>query len=145
LLGQTPRIEHEDAEMTCEDGAYRVTLRAADGRRQELVLDVRESDLLDAPPEEQRLRLRRSEVFAPDGSTEWRVTYDDYTFVEDPRDDASPRRGMVMPFTVRFEDPRRGQDTMVRFERVDLNVEVPPGAFEQRPRPGLTVEPVACD
>jgi outer membrane lipoprotein-sorting protein len=145
LLGQSPRIEHEDAEMYCEGGAYRVILRAADGRRQELVYEVREADLPQAPPEEQRLRLKRSEVFEPDGSTAWRVTYDDYQFVADPLDDATPPRGLVLPFTVRFEDPRRGQDTMVRFQDVDLNVEVPPGAFEQRPRPGLTVEHVGCD
>lgn len=145
LLGEAPRIAYEDASMVCEDGTYRVTLRAADGRRQELDFEVREGDLPSAPPAEQRLRLKRSEVFAPDGSTEWRVTYDDYRFVEDPRDDATPRRGVVMPFSVRFEDPRRGQDTSVRFDRVELNVEVPPEVFEQRPRPGLTVEEVHCE
>lgn len=142
LLGDSPRIEAESRELRCEGGRYRVTLRASDGRRQELELEVREADVA-APPEAQRLRLRRSEVYAPDGALEWRVTYDDYRFVADPQDDAG--RGVVMPFTLRFEDPRRGADTRVRFDRVDLNVEVPADAFTQEPRPGLTVRPVGCE
>jgi len=143
LLGESPRIEAADRTMRCEDGRYLVTLTAEDGRRQELELEVREADLL-RPPEEQRLRLRRSEVFAPDGSMMWRVTYDDYRFILDPNDDASPPRGVVMPFDVRFEDPRTGADTRVRFNDVELNVEVPPGVFQQTPRPGLTQEQVSC-
>lgn len=144
LLGETPRIEHEDRSIRCDGGAYHVTLEGADGSRQELVFDVRASDA-QAAPEEQRLRLRRSEVFAPDGHTEWRVTYDDYRLVEDPDDDSDPRRGVAMPFTVRFEDPSAGVDTMVRFERIDLNVAPPAGAFEQQPRPGLDIEDVSCE
>lgn len=144
LLGESPLIEAERREMRCDGGSYLVTLHAADGRRQELVLAVRSVDA-DAPPEGQQLRLMRSEVFGPAGDTEWRVTYADYQFVEDPEDDAAPRRGVVMPFTLRFEDPRRGTDTLVRFTRIDLNVEVPEGAFEQTPRPGLTVERVGCN
>jgi len=128
--------------MVCLDGRYRITLSTVGGRRQELDLELREGDEMEAP-QAQRLRLRRSEVFAPDGSTEWRVTYDDYRFVRDP-DDAQ-RRGVVMPYTVRFVDPRSGADTLVRFTDVDLNVEIPAGAFTQAPHPGLTVEHVDCD
>ncbi len=144
LLGETPRIEAESQDLRCENGAYIVTLHAADGRRQELALQVRSADL-GAPPEAQQLRLIRSEVFAPDGTTEWRVTYGDYAFVEDPTDDSTPRRGVMLPFTLRFEDPRRGTDTLLRFSDIDLNVEPPEGAFQQEPRPGLTVEEVSCD
>lgn len=144
LLGESPRIEAEQRTMRCEDGRYLVTLTAADGRRQELELEVREGDHT-AAPEEQRLRLRRSEVFAPDGSRMWRVTYDDYRFVEDPLDEQTPRRGVVLPYTVRFEDPRTGADTRVRFNQIELNVEVPAGVFTQRPRPGLTEELVRCE
>jgi len=36
-------------------------------------------------------------------------------------------------------------DTEVRFSAVDLNVEPPPGAFEQRTRRGLTEELVSCE
>lgn len=144
LLGETPYIEYEERTIESVSGGYRVVLRASDGRRQELDIGVRQSDL-GAPPAAQRLRLRRSEVFAADGATEWRVTYDDYRFIEDPTDDASPRRGVAMPMTVRFVDPRVGADTQIRFQRVDLNVEVPEGAFSQSPRPGLTQHRVGCE
>ncbi len=141
LLGESPRIEAQRRSMSCRDGRYFVTLEGAEGRRQELEFEVRESDL-GRPPEEQRLRLRRSEVFTADGETEWRVTYRDFRFVADPTDGEG--RGVVMPFTVRFEDPATGADTQVRFSEVDLNVEVPAGAFSQRLRPGLTPVRVGC-
>lgn len=143
LLGETPTLVAERRDMVCRGGTYLVTLHAAGGRRQELELAVRSLDV-DAPPEEQQLRLIRSEVFGPAGETEWRVTYEDYRFVPDPEDEATPQRGLVMPYTLRFEDPGRGTDTLVRFSRIDLNVEVPEGAFEQAPRPGLVVEHVGC-
>ena len=144
LLGETPRIEAQSQDIRCEGGTYIVTLHGARGQRQELALQVRAADLTD-PPEGQQLRLIRSEVFAPDGTTEWRVTYGDYAFVEDPTDESTPRRGVMLPFTLRFEDPRRGTDTLLRFEDIDLNVEPPEGAFQQEPRPGLAVEEVTCD
>ena len=93
LLGETPRIEAASREVRCDDGRYHVTLHAADGRRQELELEVREADVA-AAPADQRLRMRKSEVFAPDGQLEWRVTYDDYRFVADPTDDAG--RGVIV-------------------------------------------------
>jgi hypothetical protein len=72
------------------------------------------------------------------------VTYDDYRFVEDPLDRATPRRGLVIPFELRFEDRRTGADTRVRFAQVELNVEVPDGVFFQEPAPGLAQELVSC-
>lgn len=141
LFGDAPRIEASDESMRCENGSYLITRRAADGTVQEIALEVREQDLR-APPEEQRLRLRRSEVRLPNGDLAWRASYGDYRFIADPnRSD----RGVVMPFEVRFEDPRRGIDTLMRFEDIDLNVEAPPEAFVQEPRPGLTAEEVGCD
>ncbi len=142
LLGETPRIDASEMSMVCSGGRYRITLFQEGGRRQELEFEVREGDD-GARPEEQRLRLRRSEVFARDGSREWRVTYDDYRFVRDATDDRG--RGVAMPFTVRFEDPRSGADTRVRFSEIDLNVVPPPGTFTQRPAPGLTQQRVGCD
>lgn len=144
LLGETPTIEAQERSMRCDGGAYVITLEGTDGKRQELELQIRAGDV-DAQPEDQQLRLVRSEVFSQDGQTEWRVTFDDYQFVADPADESASQRGVMMPHTLRFEDPRRGTDTLVRFERIDLNVEVPEGAFQQSPRPGLAVEEVTCD
>jgi hypothetical protein len=142
LLGEAPRIEATDRTISCEGGVYRVTLTAADGRTQTLDLEVRQSDV-ESAPEEQRLRLRRTEVRSADGALEWRVEWDDYRFVEDPASEEG--MGIAMPYRVRFEHPARGIDTLVRFESLDLNVEVPPEAFVQEPRPGLEVRDVACE
>lgn len=139
LTGQTPRLDGERSEMGCEGGAYRVTLHGEGGRTQRLALEVRESDR-ELPPEEQRMRLRESAVYGPDGSLEWRVTWDDYRAVAD-----AAGASVEMPFRIQFEMPSRGIDTLVRFESIDLNVEVPADAFVQSPRPGLPVETVQCE
>jgi hypothetical protein len=145
LLGNTPTIEAVERTIRCEDGIYQVVLRGADGRRQEIDYDVRDADRESAPPERQHLRLVRSELFDARGRVEWRATYEDYRVIPDPNDTETPRRGIAMPFRVRFEDPRRNADTLVRFEQIDLNVEVPPDAFSQQPRPGINVEEVVCE
>ncbi len=139
LTGQTPRIEAERSELSCDGGVYRVVLHGADGRTQHIALEVLQEDA-SAPPERQRMRLVESRVLAPDGSLEWRVTYENYQAVADPGG-----AQVSMPFRVRFEHPSRGIDTLVRFESIDLNVEVPADAFVQTPRPGLEVEMVECD
>lgn len=144
LRGDTPLIDAERAEIECTgDGTYLVRRYAANGQRQEIEIDIREADRT-SPPEQQRLRLLRSEVFDEDG-TVWRISYDDYRVVEDPRSDASPRMGVAFPYRVRFEDPRGNADTLVRFESIDLNVDVPAGVFTQTQRPGIPSEVVECD
>jgi hypothetical protein len=144
LLGDTPRIAAARREIECTgDGTYLVTLHGAEGRRQEIELDVRDWDRERAPPMEQRLRLVRSEVFTPEGRTEWRATMDDHRVIVDP--ESEDGMGVAMPFEVRFEHPRENADTTVRFEDIDLNVTVPEAAFVQRARPGIAVEHVTCD
>lgn len=143
LFGETPLLEASDQDVVCEGGHYLVTRRADDGRTQILTLEVRSADV-EAPPDQQRLRLRSSEVHAPDGSLEWRVRYDDHRVIEDPLDTESPRRGVAMPFSIHFELPARNIDTLVRFTSIDLNPSIPPDAFHQEPRDGLTIEPVEC-
>lgn len=143
LFGETPLLDAPDESVVCDGGHYVVTRRATDGRSQTLSFDVRELDVT-APPEQQRLRLRSSEVHAADGSLEWRVRYDDHRVIEDPLDTETPRRGVAMPFTVHFELPSHDIDTLVRFTSIDLNPSIPEDAFHQEPRDGLTVEPVEC-
>ena len=137
LLGDTPRIEAQGEEIACEGGSYRVTLRGADGRTQTLQLEVQQEDVA-LPPDRQRMRLLRTEVHAADGSLEWRVTWSDHQSV------SGGGENVVLPFRIHFEHPSRGIDTLVRFQRIDLNVEVPADAFVQEPRPGLPVETVEC-
>lgn len=137
LLGDTPRIEASGEEIACTGGAYRVTLRGEGGRTQTLELEVDQQDLA-LPPDRQRTRLRRSEVHGPDGALEWRVEWSEYRAV------SGGGETVVLPFRIHFEHPSRGIDTLVRFESIDLNVEVPADAFVQEPRPGLPVEAVEC-
>lgn len=134
LTGQTPRIDAERSEMRCDGGMYRVTLHGRDGRTQHIALEVPSEDA-ERAPDQQRLRLRESRVDAAGGALEWRVTWDDYRAVGD----------VMMPFRVQFEQPSRGIDTLVRFESIDVGVQVPPDAFVQQPRPGLVVEQVECE
>ena len=65
LLGDSPRLDTETRGVSCTaDGTYLVTFTEADGRRQEIELAVRPWDVEhDAPPQEQRLRMIRSEVW----------------------------------------------------------------------------------
>lgn len=139
LLGRTPVLETDDSSIECiGDATYLIELRAADGRRQEIELQVREADLNAALPE-QRLRLLRSELYDGAGHTVWRATYDDYRVM--PVGDA----GVAVPFWVRIEQPRKGSDTLVRFEEITINPDVPDEVFTQTPRPGIKQEPVTCE
>lgn len=143
LFGESPLIEAESEQVVCDGGHYVVTRTSAEGARQELTFDVRAFDV-EAPPTEQRLRLRSSELRDASGAVVWRVRYDDHRVVEDPLDTETPRRGVAMPFTIRFELPAHDIDTLVRFSSIDLNPSIPADAFHQEPRDGLTVQPVEC-
>lgn len=143
LLGDTPRLEAEHVSLACSSEGYLVVRTAADGRRQEIVLTAREADE-EAPPEEQHLRLRRSELFDAAGKTIWRATFEDYRVVVDPRDEEG--RGVALPFVLRFEDPQREADTLVRFKEMSIVTEpVAPEVFEQTAPPGMSVETISCD
>lgn len=141
LLGDTPRIQAVSQDLAwTSDGTYLVTLHAADGRRQEIELAIRDDDR-ERRPERQRLRLVRSQVIGVDGDTEWRARFARYRVVDDPHS----QYGVAMPFQIDFVHPGHGADVRVRFKEMDLNVQPPPGAFEQSPRPGIPPEWVECD
>jgi hypothetical protein len=141
LLGDTPRIPADSESITCTGGGtYVITLRGPDGRHQEIELAVREEDR-DRPPDQQHLRLRRSQVRGPDGRTEWKVEFSRHAVVDDPRSDY----GVAMPHEIHFVHPDHGADVLVRFRSLDLNVDPPPGAFQQDPPPGLPIERVSCE
>lgn len=143
LFGEAPLIEAVDRQIVCEGGSYRVTLRGADGTTQELVYEIRPSDA-DSAPVEQRLRLRETIVRDARQIVRLRIRWDDHRFVVDPRSTTSPQEGLALPYRVQVELPADGVDTLVRFERIEINVEMPEGVFTQEARPGLAVEPVEC-
>lgn len=142
LLGDSPRLPTDDVTIACGEDGYLVTLRAEDGRHQELVFAVREGDA-QSPPDAQHLRLVRSELFHADGRTDWRATFERYELVRDPHD--AEGRGVALPHLVRFVDPDAGADTEVRFTEIEL-VDPPTDAsvFRQRPPPGVAVESLEC-
>jgi len=143
LLGDTPRLEAEDVTLECGSEGYLVVRTAADGQRQEIVLTAREADE-EAAPEDQHLRLRRSELFDASGETVWRATFEDYRVITDPSDPEG--RGVALPFVLRFEDPKRDADTLVRFKELSIVTEpVGPGVFSQTAPPGMTVETISCE
>lgn len=136
LLGGTFVLDHVDARIEWDDdGYYRVALRARSGARQEIDLGVPEADLA-RPPAQQRTYLLRSELFAPDGTSQWRASYDDYERVG----------GKVeLPLEVRVEQRSSGTDTLLRFKEITLDPELPDAAFTQSPRGGLKREEAPCD
>lgn len=144
LLGSTPVIEGASEALECEDGLYKIVLRTAEGARQELDFAIGEGEK-NAPPEEQHLRLMRSEFFAPNGTTLLRVQFDAYQVVADVSDQSTPQRGVALPHYVHIEDPEHELDTEVRFRELVLNDEVPSDAFSQDAPPGAVVEESLCD
>ena len=139
LLAGTPEFTTDDAHVTWhEDGFYRVTLRGKDGRRQELDLAVYPADVSRLAAE-QRLYLLRSEIYAANGGTELRVTYDDHQPVR------YTGGTLLLPYRVRVEQPKSETDTMIRFKDITLNPTIAPGVFEQTARPGMQVEEATCD
>jgi hypothetical protein len=138
LLGGTPIIAHDRAEIAWDDdGFYRVELRAA-GQRQEVDLGISEQHAK-LPPERQELLLLRSEIYDAQGRTDWRATYGDYRRLP------LESHRVPMPFEVRVEQPRAGSDTLIRFKEIALNVNIPPEAFTQAPLPGMQQEEAICE
>ena len=133
LTGDTPMIEATEQSMECREGRYVVTLVAADGTTQEIAFSVDDADR-EKPVDAQRLTLRRSTRRAPNGKTRWEATYDDYIDVG----------GQAFPTNVRFVDEVSGADTSVRVKSISLNPEIPEGAFQQTPSPGMSIEFASC-
>lgn len=138
LLGGTPVLEDAEGSIQCTDGAYRISLKAPSGHRQEVDLAVEESDL-HAPKDKQRLHLLRSEMYASDGRTLWRVTYSDYQPIPTMRTKA------LMPMEVRIEQPTKGMDIKIWFKEMEINPIIPSSAFTQNPRPGITEQTLQCE
>ena len=80
------------------------------------------------------MNLRRSTERGPDGTTRWQATYDDYVDVD----------GQSFPTNVRFVDEAIGAETAVRVKSISLDPQVPAGAFQQTPGPGMSIQFADC-
>jgi hypothetical protein len=139
LLGETVPIEATESAIRCtSEGNYAVSLRGANGSRQQIELAIADADF-EKPPGQQHLHLIKSELFSSDGKPILRVTYGDYRPV------SSLNKKIVMPFSVRVEQPAFHSDTLVSFRQITLNPSIPPAVFSQKPPPGISKETVPCN
>jgi outer membrane lipoprotein-sorting protein len=136
MMGESPLIEASSSSMVCQGGSYVISRTASDGGRQELELRVHEADL-EQPPEQQRLYLVRASFWNAAGKELYRVRYEDYR--------ASAPGKLELPHTVHIDDYVNDADALLHFSSIDVNVNVPPDAFAQEPRSGLTVEEILCE
>lgn len=135
LLGDAPLLASSAQSIRCgDDGMYVLEQRAPSGAREVLELRVHDDDRAQ-PPSAQRLQLASATLWGASGKRLYRVRYEDYRAVG----------AVQLPHTVRIDDFANEADALLRLSDVELNVEVPAGAFTQQPRPGLKVEEVACD
>lgn len=141
LLGGVPQLEAVDErlEWVGEEGRYHVTRRASNGLIARMALSLRpEDEKVELPA--QRFRLMTSSLEGPDGHLYWRAEYDDYTWVRTP-----DGGGFDVPFKVRVQQPSSDTDTLVKFQEVIPNPDIPPEAFVQGVPSGVTVEEASCD
>ncbi len=145
LVGGVPieRLTEDGATIEPVRGGYRLRLPSARGEAR-VRFALRPGDER-ALPQDQHLRLARLELRQPDGRVRLVITYDDYRVVRDPDDLEDPARGIAMPFVVRIEDRANDAELLVRFTRLELNVETVADAFVQQAPTGMVVEDAACE
>jgi outer membrane lipoprotein-sorting protein len=135
LLGDAPSLVSSVQALSCGgNGHYVLEQKGANGTREVLELRVHADDLKQ-PPSKQRLYLASATLWSSSGQRLYRVRYEDYRQVGSAE----------LPHTVRIDDFANDADALLRLSEVELNVQVPAGAFAQTPRAGLKVEEVACD
>ncbi len=126
LLGGTPLVGPAAAARVrwSEEGYYVLTLRSPDGARTQEVHVSGDRGKLD---------LLSSVV--RDGRGIWfAIEYEDYRRVG----------GVRIPETIHFEMPRQDADVRLRYDDVEVNVEIPEDAFRQTVPEGMRAEEVTC-
>lgn len=139
LLGGTPLIAHSESALVLNDaGHYQLTLKGQSGAKQELELAVYPGDEA-LQPDQQRLKLVRSELWDAKGGSVWRVSYSDHEAIQ------LEGRQLQVPKRVHIEQPSHSADTLVTFKSIAANPTIPAEAFTQSARPGMQEEEATCD
>ncbi|MEM7135525.1 MAG: DUF4292 domain-containing protein [Myxococcota bacterium] len=133
LTGDTPLIAASAQSMECRGGSYVLVLQAEDNRTQEIEIAIASEDR-EKPAGSQRLTLVESSVLGPDGTLEWRATYDGHESFD----------GVMFPSDIRLVDYVNDADTQVRIKSVSVDPSVPAAAFRQAPRSGAQSEFAPC-
>ena len=126
LLGGTPLVGPAASARVSwdDDGFYVLRLASPDGRLRQEVHVSGERDRLDV----------LSSVVRDRRGTWFEVGYEDHIRIA----------GVRLPKRIHFEMPRQDADVLVRYDDVEVNVEIPPDAFVQAAPEGLPVEEVSC-
>jgi hypothetical protein len=126
LLGGTPLVGPAgSARVTWDDdGYYVLRLASADGRFHQEVHVSGERSRLDV----------LSSVVRDRRGTWFEISYEDHARVG----------GIAIAKKIHFEMPRQDADVLVRYDDVELNVELPADAFVQPAPEGLTAQEVSC-
>lgn len=130
---QTHQIEWKP-----EPGSYLITRKVGKLIAQ-MELSLRPEDRA-VPLAGQRFRLSRSSLESASGHVFWRAEYNDYREVQQ----ADGTRFEV-PFHLRVVQPATETDTLVRFQEVIPNPEIPGGAFAQRTPAGVATVESPCE
>ena len=139
LMGGVPPFEGERDAISCGDGGYEIVQTASTGEVQKAVMSAANPE---ATPDDQELRLSMVTRTDASGDEVFRVEYGDYEEASG-ENGAGPR--VSLPRRVHFFDRKNDTDVLVRFRQIDLNIEIPDGAFTQQPPAGSSVEHSGCD
>lgn len=127
LVGGAPLIPHREATLRWDrcQGAEKLTLSGEGGLTQRVWLKKTSGVFL----------VIRSEVRDSRGKVVVLLTFERHR-----------RRGKAwIPQTIRFQQPQRKTDVIIRYEKVDLDVEIPDEAFLLKAPEGLPERELDCE
>lgn len=126
LGGSTPIIGFKDVSLAWDPqaGAEVLTLRAPDGTTQVIRLDGHNK----------RWDLLSSEVKAPTGKVILRITSRDYRTI----------KGLRVPRQIHVVQPENRAELWVYYKKLEVNIDLPAGAFDPPGANGLPSQRVDC-
>ncbi|MDX9999726.1 MAG: DUF4292 domain-containing protein [Polyangia bacterium] len=127
LSGGAPLIEHSEALSRWDrcKGAEEVILKGKGGLIQRVWLSRKEG----------LFRVDRSEVKDSKGKILLSLSFERHRL----------HGGRWVPEVVKFEQPSRKSDVIIRYQKVELDVEIPSDAYRLSPPAGLPEQEMDCD
>jgi hypothetical protein len=126
LLGGTPVIPHRRATLRWDrcEGAEVLTLSGRGGRTQRIWLRRKRSSW----------QVLRSEVRNAKDQVLFELRFERFRRIE----------GRWVPRVIKVEQPRRKADLIIRYQKLELGVKIPPAAYQLRVPAGLPVRRLDC-